>query len=136
MVQQGARHLVLLGRTPLPPRRQWPIDGEAGSLAKKISAVRELEAQGARIHLAACDVADEEQLISSLEECYRAGCPSIRGVVHAAGVFLAKPLAQLEAGELLSVFRPKLIGGWLLHKLLKDADLDFFVLFSSVSSVL
>jgi acyl carrier protein len=32
--------------------------------------------------------------------------------------------------------RPKLEGAWLLHALLQDAPLDFFVLFSSASSVL
>jgi myxalamid-type polyketide synthase MxaE and MxaD len=32
--------------------------------------------------------------------------------------------------------RPKMIGAWLLHRLLEDAPLDFFVLFSSAGSLL
>jgi len=35
-----------------------------------------------------------------------------------------------------TVLRPKLAGGYLLHKHLQDAPLDFFVLYSSAASVL
>ena len=64
------------------------------------------------------------------------GWPPIRGVVHAAGVLHDGLLAQLDAAALNSVLRPKMIGGWLLHRLLEDAPLDFFVLFSSAGSLL
>ena len=47
MVEQGARRLILLGRTKLPPRARWN-SAEAGSrLAHQIAAIRELEALGA-----------------------------------------------------------------------------------------
>jgi hypothetical protein len=35
-----------------------------------------------------------------------------------------------------AIMQPKTIGTWLLHRLLKDAPLDFLVLFSSFSSIL
>jgi amino acid adenylation domain-containing protein len=38
--------------------------------------------------------------------------------------------------ELLIIQRAKVQGAWLLHELLRDAPLDFFVLYSSASSVL
>jgi myxalamid-type polyketide synthase MxaE and MxaD len=56
--------------------------------------------------------------------------------VHAAGVLHDGLLAQLDAAALNSVLRPKMMGGWLLHRLLEDAPLDFFVLFSSAGSLL
>jgi phthiocerol/phenolphthiocerol synthesis type-I polyketide synthase D len=43
---------------------------------------------------------------------------------------------QLDAAALNTVLRPKVMGGWLLHSLLQDAALDFFILFSSAGSVL
>ena len=43
---------------------------------------------------------------------------------------------QLDAAALNTVLRPKVMGGWLLHRLLEDAPLDFFVLFSSAGSLL
>jgi acyl carrier protein len=57
-------------------------------------------------------------------------------VVHAAGVLQDGLLVQLDAAALNSVLRPKMMGGWLLHRLLADAPLDFFVLFSSAGSLL
>ena len=46
MVEQGARRLILLGRTKLPPRASWN-SAEAGSrLASQIAAIRELESVG------------------------------------------------------------------------------------------
>jgi acyl transferase domain-containing protein/acyl carrier protein len=136
MVEQGARRLILLARTKLPPRADWN-SAEAGSrLARQIAAIRRIEALGASVHLASVDVADEAQLIAFLDEFRAEGWPPIRGVVHAAGVLQDGLLMQLDAAALNSVLRPKMIGGWLLHRLLQDTPLDFFVLFSSAGSLL
>ncbi|HKM48551.1 MAG TPA: beta-ketoacyl synthase N-terminal-like domain-containing protein [Terriglobales bacterium] len=136
MVEQGARRLILMGRTKLPPRARWN-SAEAGSLlAHRIAAIRELEALGASVHLAAVDVGDEGQLCGYIDEYRAEGWPPIRGVVHAAGVLQDGLLVQLDAAAMDSVLRPKMIGGWLLDQLLKDDPLDFFVLFSSAGSLL
>ena len=136
MVEQGARRLILMGRTKLPPRARWNSAEAESRLARQITAIRELEALGASVHLAAVDVADEGQLSAYLDEFRAEGWPPIRGVVHAAGVLQDGLLVQLDAAALDSVLRPKMIGGWLLDRLLKDDPLDFFVLFSSAGSLL
>ena len=136
MVEQGARRLILLGRTKLPPRSSWSSVETGSRLARQIAAIRELEALGASVHLASVDVADEEQLSAFLEEFRAEGWPPIRGVVHAAGVLHDGLLLQLDRAALNTVLRPKVMGGWLLHRLLEDAPLDFFVLFSSAGSLL
>jgi acyl transferase domain-containing protein/acyl carrier protein len=136
MVEQGARRLILLGRTRLPPRSNWN-SVEAGSrLARQITAVRELESLGACVHLASVDVADEGELSGFMDGFRAEGWPPIRGVVHAAGVLQDGLLVQLNAAALTTVLRPKVMGGWLLHRLLQDDPLDFFILFSSAGSVL
>jgi len=136
MVEQGARRLILLGRTKLPRRALWN-SAEAGSrLAHQIAAIRELEALGTSVHLASVDVADEGQLSAFLDGFRTEGWPPIRGIVHAAGVLQDGLLMQLDTAALNSVLRPKMMGGWLLHRLLEDASLDFFVLFSSAGSLL
>jgi acyl transferase domain-containing protein/acyl carrier protein len=136
MVDQGARRLILLGRTKLPPRSSWSSIETGSRLAHQIAAIRELEALGASVHLGSVDVADEEQLSGFLDEFRCEGWPPIRGVVHAAGVLQDGLLVQLDAAQLNTVLRPKVMGGWLLDRLLKDAPLDFFVLFSSAGSLL
>ena len=62
MVEQGARRLILMARTKLPPRADWNSIEAGSALAKRIVAIRELEAMGASVHLASVDVADEDQL--------------------------------------------------------------------------
>jgi acyl carrier protein len=45
-------------------------------------------------------------------------------------------LLELDAATMNATLRPKVLGGWLLHRVLQDAPLDFFVMFSSASSLL
>jgi acyl transferase domain-containing protein/acyl carrier protein len=136
MVEQGARRLILMARTKLPPRADWnSIEADSGA-ARQIAAIRELEGMGASVHLASVDVADEDQLGAYIDNYRAEGWPPIRGVVLAAGVLHDGLLAQLDAPAFDSVLRPKVTGGWLLHRLLEDTPLDFFVMFSSAGSLL
>lgn len=136
MVAQGARRLIVLNRTPLPPRAAWAGVEPDSRAAKQIAAIRQLEALGASVHVAAVDVTDETQLGDFLAEFRREGWPQIRGVVHAAGVLDDRTVLNLDLKALDTTWRPKVIGSWLLHRLLQDAPLDFFVLFSSGASLL
>ncbi|RJQ75664.1 acyltransferase domain-containing protein [Pseudonocardiaceae bacterium YIM PH 21723] len=136
LVERGARDLVLMGRTPVPPRQDWddlPTDHPQLDL---IGQLRQLEAQGARIHLAAVDVADAEQLQRWSDAHHEQGLPPIVGVVHTAGVVQDELLVRMDAATFTKVLRPKLVGGWLLHRLFRDTPLEFFVLFSSTGSVI
>ena len=67
MIAKGARHLLILGRTPLPPRALWrDRDGEAEkSKSPHVAAMLELEALGASVHYAAADAGDAVALIGS-----------------------------------------------------------------------
>ncbi len=136
MVEQGVRRLILLGRTRLPPRSNWSAVETGSRLARQIGAIRELESLGASVHLAPVDVADERELSGFLDEFRAEGWPPIRGVVHAAGVLRDGLLMQLDAAAFDTVMRPKVMGGWLLHRLIQHEALDFFVLFSSAGSLL
>jgi acyl transferase domain-containing protein len=135
LARQGARRLILTGRTPLPPRVEWDQIQDA-RLRRMAAAVRELEALGVGVHYAALDVADEDQLQSFLDQYRREGWPPIRGIIHAAGVIDDRMLMQLDVESLRAVLRPKVSGSWLLHRLFEDQPLDFFVLFSSVGALL
>ena len=62
--------------------------------------------------------------------------PPLRGIVHAAGVLDDGPLVQQEWDRFAEVMAPKVQGAWELHAATEDLPLDFFVLFSSVASLL
>ncbi len=136
MAEHGARHLILLSRTALPPRAAWD-EAEAGSeTARRIAAVRDLEALGARVHPAAVDVSDEASLRAFVDALPDTALPPVRGIIHTAGVLDDRTLMQLDDASLRAVLRPKVAGGWLLHRLFETTPLDFFVLFSSAASLM
>jgi NAD(P)-dependent dehydrogenase (short-subunit alcohol dehydrogenase family)/acyl carrier protein len=134
MVDNGARRLILVGRTPLPPRGEWLATDPDSLAGQRIAAVRELEAAGASVQPVALDIADEAELRAFLDQYQREGWPPIKGVMHTAAVIEDRLIAQLDRDAFTPVLRPKVIGGWLLHELL--TDLDFLVFFSSVGAVL
>ncbi len=93
-----------------------------------------LEASGARVTLFAADVSDEgavTKLMAELEEM-----PPLAGVIHAAGVLDDATLAQQNWERFRKVMAPKVAGSWNLHRATRHHPLDFFVLFSSVASLL
>ena len=94
--------------------------------------VAELEELGAQVRVAACDVADREQLaglIGSLER-------PLTAVVHAAGVLDDGVIESLTAEQLDRVMRPKLDAALHLHELTAGMELSAFVLFSSVAALI
>jgi thioesterase domain-containing protein/acyl carrier protein len=121
MADHGARCLVLAGRT-----------GASTPAAR--SAVVALRRRGVRVVVAKTDVVNAEQ-VAHLFRRIATSLPPLRGVVHAAMVLDDGVLAQLDAERLHRVMAPKVHGAWNLHKESRDLALDFFVLFSSVSSI-
>jgi myxalamid-type polyketide synthase MxaE and MxaD len=134
MARHGARRLVILGRTALPPRDRWATVAP-GAVADRVRAIRDLEGLGLSIQYAAVDVAEEAELAAFLARFRAEGWPPIRGVLHAAGVIEGGFLVELTPAALSAVLRPKVLGSWLLHRLLRDEPLDVFVLFSSIASI-
>ena len=130
LVARGARSLALVGRRGLPPREQWDAVDPSSPQRTQIAAVRQLEAAGATVHVCRADIADAGDVARLF-----ASLPSVRGVIHAAGVSRPIPIAELTPAILAETVRPKVAGGWLLHEATRTLPLDFFVLFSSISSV-
>ncbi|KAG8534309.1 putative PKS/NRPS-like protein biosynthetic cluster [Bacidia gigantensis] len=96
--------------------------------------IGELAQLNAKATIIACDVGDFES-IKSLTETFNEERP-LRGVIHAAGLVDNGILSTLTPQQFASTFRPKVDGAWYLHKFTQDMNLDFFMMFSSVSGVL
>lgn len=136
LVDQGARRVILLGRTPLPSRSDWTRTDPTSIAGQRIAAIRELEAAGAHVQVVCADIADQEQVAAFLTTFRQEGWPPILGVFHLAGTIHAGSMLDLDPEQLLADFASKAAGAWLLHSLLLDQPLDFFVLFSSGASLL
>ncbi|GAB2724951.1 hypothetical protein GCM10010442_52970 [Kitasatospora kifunensis] len=120
LARSGAQHLVLTSR-------RGPEAPGAAELAA------ELAESGAKVTIAACDLADRDALaalLATIEDEY-----PLTGVMHAAGVGQAGPLAATALPEFAELTAAKLRGAAHLDELLGERELDFFVLFSSVAGV-
>ncbi|MGX9922376.1 non-ribosomal peptide synthetase/type I polyketide synthase [Streptomyces sp. NPDC002248] len=136
LVRRGARRLVLLGRTPLPPRAAWRATDPDSRAGQAIALVRDIEALGASVVLAPVDLTDEAAFTGWLAT-YRAGDPPpLRGVFHLAGQVRDTLLADIDREAFDTVHAPKTAGAHLLDKHLRDEPLEHFVLFASVASLL
>jgi polyketide synthase 12 len=119
VVAHGVRHLVLASRR-----------GPAADGAAELAA--ELEQLDCRVQVAACDVADREELAGLLASVEG----PLTGIVHAAGVLDDATVASLTPRQLDRVMRPKVDAALLLDELTADIDLSAFVLFSSAAGLI
>ncbi|MER6359438.1 amino acid adenylation domain-containing protein [Kitasatospora sp. NPDC001527] len=136
LVRRGARRLILVGRSPLPPREQWRDLDPASPAGQRAAFLRELEALGAEPVPAPLDVTDEAGLAAWLAEYRRLDRPPIRGVFHLAGQVRDTLVGELDRATFEAVYGPKVLGAFALHRQLAGEPLDHFVLFASIASLL
>jgi acyl transferase domain-containing protein/NADPH:quinone reductase-like Zn-dependent oxidoreductase/NAD(P)-dependent dehydrogenase (short-subunit alcohol dehydrogenase family)/aryl carrier-like protein len=121
LVEEGARHLVLMGRR--------------APSAEALAAIDEFEKAGAAVHVVQADVADAGQ-VSDLIAGLVGRMPRLRGLVHAAGVVDDGMLTELDMDRFTRVMLPKVRGTWNLHQATAHLALDFFVCFSSGAALM
>ena len=122
LVAHGARHLALVSRRA----------ASTEEVAKTISSLIKL---GATTAVIPADISNTMEVDSLLAEI-AAGSTPLGGIVHAAGVDTTMPLLALTAIDIDTALAAKVKGGWLLHERTSHLDLELFVCFSSISSVL
>jgi acyl transferase domain-containing protein/SAM-dependent methyltransferase len=128
MVESGAGCLVLVGRNV-------PGPGE-----KRLEAVRRLEESGAKIHAVSADVANFDQMKCLLArvECEM---PPLGGIFHLASDAVSawkrgeRQIDSIRPEHVSAMMHAKAVGAWVIHQLTEKMNLDYFVLFSSTSSV-
>ena len=119
--QKGAGHIVLTGRRPLSKKAEKDIN--------------DLEKEGIRIQFIRGDVSNGVSLAAVFKEI--AGTlPPLKGVFHLAGVVDDGLITRLDWDRFSTVITPKVSGTRNLHHLTRNLDLDYFVMFSSVVSLL
>ena len=121
LAQLGAGDIVLTSRrTPDPATEQ---------------AIAEItERYHCRIHTFAADVGDEAQVLDLLKRI-RAELPPLAGVAHLAGVIDDALLPQQSLERFRTTLAPKAFGAWHLHRLTMNDNLEFFIVYSSGTSV-
>lgn len=114
-------HIVLMSR------RKPNAEGEA--------FLDELRSRGVEAHAVQGDVSDPASLAEALGTIPEQ-FPPLGTIVHAAGVLDDGVLFDMSAERLQRTMAPKVAGAWNLHRATESDDVQEFVLFSSVASVL
>ena len=137
LITRAQARIILLSRSPLPPRARWPIElanaGPADRTAARIRTVERLEAAGGEVMTLAADSANIEEMRAALTTA-RARFGEIHGVIHGAGVIDDAPILTKSPLGVEDVFTPKIHGTQVLDQLFPDGSLDWMVLFSSSST--
>ncbi|MDI1443023.1 type I polyketide synthase [Polyangium sp. 6x1] len=127
LARTGARALVLVGRTPPPPRERW----EAAESTRKLLA---LEASGVEVVIEAADVADAAAM-RAVAERVAARFGGVAGIIHAAGVGGGGAMARRSSSEVSAVLRGKVHGAAVVAALASDLRARFLVFCSSMSAL-
>jgi len=130
--------LILTTRSVMPAKEQWQqwltTHDIEDTTSRKIQKLQQLEVLGSEILVLPADVANYQQMQSAIAQSLE-HFGTIHGVIHAAGV-AGSGMIQLKTPEIAeSVFAPKVKGTLVLNDVLKNINLDFLVLCSSLSSI-
>lgn len=131
-------HICLIARNPLPERDKWDeiiATNENRKQVNLLTGIRDIEAKGCTVKTYTADVGNYEFMSEALKEI-KNEYKEINGVIHCAGVagdgfMFNKPKEVFD-----EVISPKIFGSVNLAELTKDEKLDFFIMFSSVQSLL
>ena len=119
LVERGARSLALTSR-------------RAPDAAAR-ETIAALEARGTKVSVFQADVADARDVRRLMRAL--GALPPLAGIVHGAGVLDDGIVAGMDWARFARVTAPKIRGAWLLHRATRTLALDFFVLQSSLLSL-
>ncbi|PYP88087.1 MAG: hypothetical protein DMF61_08285 [Blastocatellia bacterium AA13] len=131
--------LVLTARSFFPEAASWPewlaTHDDEDYRSQAINKIIEIERSGSEVLALAADVTDLQSMTDAVRTAEdRFG--AINGVIHAAGL-PGGGIIQLKSPEAAeSVFGPKVRGTMVLDSILSGRSLDFFVLCSSINSII
>ncbi|MBK8815456.1 MAG: SDR family NAD(P)-dependent oxidoreductase [Methylococcaceae bacterium] len=121
LVEKGAKNLILLSRS--------------GSVTDESQLVLEaLEKQSVRVYAKSCDVTDKIALKAVLDNT-KYTMPPLKGIIHAATVIDDALVRNTTPEQIERVLAPKMKGAMNLHELTADYQLDYFILYSSATTL-
>ena len=123
------KHLLRTSDVPLLIVGQQPI---TGTTDERRALLLSLSALGA-VHVETVDVANHEALELAVASAAKRWGRPLAGVLHLAGVFEPRPLAEETPATIAVALDAKVRGGWNIGRLLMDHPAAVLVAFSSVN---
>ncbi|MHA7581386.1 SDR family NAD(P)-dependent oxidoreductase [Paenibacillus vandeheii] len=129
--------LILVGRTPMADPAEWDTilrTSPESAMAEKIERLQSLKAKAEHVEYYSVDIGDAAAL-KSLIEAVNTKHGKINGIVHGAGISGGITFEQLNEEHFTNILMPKLVGTYVLDKATREQNLDFFLMFSSISTI-
>ncbi len=98
--------------------------------------IDQLSQSDVTIEILQLDLTDEQQLRANLSHAIASTDPPLKGVFHLAGETDDNLLPNQIWQSFAKVLSAKVSGTWNLHQITQNVELDHFVMFSSVASLL
>ncbi|MFF7250228.1 SDR family NAD(P)-dependent oxidoreductase [Embleya sp. NPDC008237] len=111
------------------------ISGRSAPSTDTEARLHTLRTAGTDVTIVRGDIGDPTVAARALAAAGGTG-HALRGVFHAAGVVADATLTNLDDETLARVWRGKAEGAWVLHRATAETELDHFVLYSSVASLI
>jgi NAD(P)-dependent dehydrogenase (short-subunit alcohol dehydrogenase family) len=124
IISKGAKDIVLIGR-----------HDPSQIVNEKIQM---LSKAGANITITLLDVSNAAEIKSLFDSLVLSDKKNIKGIIHCAGSIDSAPFLEQDWEKYLKVMSPKVLGAVNLQKAIEEfgLQLDFFISFSSTSSIL
>ncbi len=134
---QAKVNLALVNRSIFPARDKWQEILETGGSKyhRAIEIIQDIESGGSRVECLSGNISDEEDTPRLIEDVRRR-FGKINGIFHGAGVAGNGFIYNKTEESFTEVLSPKIEGSWLLNEWTKQDEPDFFVMFSSVNSLM
>lgn len=120
LIDKGAENIILLSRS-----------NAKEEILNKINLWKE---KGIDVVLEKVDVSNKDDVIGFVEKVKKSGI-KIKGLIHTAGTLEDMLIKDQSLNSFKNLFKTKVLGTYNLHHALKNEDLDFFIMMSSITSI-
>ena len=121
LIERGARHLVLASRN-------------GATTDEALQTLNLFEQQGVEVIVYKLDISDAAAVERMIHASHTSLKP-LKGIIHAAAVYEDSLIFNLTASAMHNVLAPKIQGALNLHHSTSGLGLDFFVVYSSVTTL-
>lgn len=131
-------NVALINRSPIPPQEEWDAilqKGDNKKLCSKIAGIKKIQELGADVTYYTTDISNMESM-SELIDNLRSKYGRINGIINAAGIVDAGFIIRKPLDSVRKVLDPKVMGSWVLDRLTRQDNPDFFMMFSSGLSMI
>ena len=136
LLKEHEARLLLVGRGQLGLEAAAAGNGASSAVRERLKTYRELENLPGEVWYEAVDICDLAALRRAVETAQRRWRCEMDGVIHLAGAYHERSLAEETRDSFASVLRPKVLGTWNLAQILREGPEKLFISFSSSNSSL